>query len=201
MRTAILTLMLALVATLAPLAAAQDDVKEEEPTRPDDAAWVEDCPPDMMCAAGADDPQAYGDEDCIECSGPVDEGSTQNDGGAEPGQALGPEDCIECMQPPREETNGETCMDGAQEGEDCRDDVQYLGPAPEEPTRGPSDGSCEYCRGDDGEEPVVATPISAPVDDAETETQGAAKNDVPAAGLGAILAAFAAAAVLVIRKL
>jgi hypothetical protein len=39
--------------------------------RPDDAAWVEDCPPDMMCAAGAEE---YGSDGCIECTGgPVGE--------------------------------------------------------------------------------------------------------------------------------
>jgi hypothetical protein len=154
MRPTLYIIMLALLA--APIAAAQDDAddtKDDTPERPDHAAWIEDCPPDMMCAAG--DPQPYGDEGCIECSGPVD------DGGAEPGR-LGPDDCIECMRPP---ANEGTCMDGQQENETCRpqrdcvasgssadacgDDVQYLDGGAPEPTRGPADGSCEYCRGDE----------------------------------------------------
>ncbi|MEA3190551.1 MAG: hypothetical protein QOD77_1133 [Thermoplasmata archaeon] len=93
-------LLLALAASLvlAPAALAQ-----EEPACPEgftmtpegcsQQAWVDGCPPDHMCAA-------YGPDDCIDCSGPVD------DGGAG------------------------TCMDGADANETCRDDVQYLGPPP-----------------------------------------------------------------------
>lgn len=75
MRNQLLMLTLATL-TLAPLALAQ----ETNGTRPDDAAWVDDCPPDMMCAAGADEPHAYGPEGCIECSGPAPAGETCMDG-------------------------------------------------------------------------------------------------------------------------
>ena len=99
----LIPLALAALLTLAPAKAddatpACPDGQVESPEGCSDQAWVdpEDCPPEHMCAAGADDPQAYGDEDCIECTGaPVDDPST--------------------------------CMDGAQDGESCQDDVQYLG--------------------------------------------------------------------------
>lgn len=107
MRVLILT-MLALLA-LAPIAAAQEKTNEtDEPARPDDAAWVDDCPPDMMCAAGGDDPQEFGPDGCIECSRGPDDGS-----------------CEFCRG---EDTpnDGSTCMDGASEHEVCRPDVRYL---------------------------------------------------------------------------
>ena len=43
-------LLLAFAAALAPSAFAQEDAVS---ARPDDAAWVEDCPPDAMCAMDA----------------------------------------------------------------------------------------------------------------------------------------------------
>lgn len=179
MRNLHLILMLALLA--APVALAQETnetassvatedksrrntTAAEDPARPNDAAWVDDCPPDMMCAAdagGEERPNQYGNDGCIDCSGPVD--------------------------------NGETCMDGAQQNETCSDDVQYLGG---EPSRGPADGSCEYCRGDN----VDAEPISAPAP-TEQETASSATNAVPGAGLGLVVAAIGIGAVLVIRKL
>lgn len=94
---ALLATLLALLA-FAPLAMAVDNDTTDASDRPDDAAWVEDCPPDMMCA--------YGSEDCIECTrGPAD-GSCENCRG----------DNV---------TDG-TCMDGADAGEACDPDVQYL---------------------------------------------------------------------------
>jgi hypothetical protein len=110
MRTLLATLMLALLA--APIAAAQESNETTtEAPRDGGNAWVEDCPPDMMCAAN--DPQPYGDEDCIHCSGPV----------------RGPADgsCENC----RGDSGDATCMDGAQANESCDPNVQYLGgPAP-----------------------------------------------------------------------
>lgn len=92
------------------------------PDQTPDQAWVDDCPPDMMCAmgngtAGHDEPVAYGPDGCIDCSGPV-------------------------------ESHAGSCMDGT--AADCRDDVQYLDGGAE-PVRGPVDGSCETCRGDAAE--------------------------------------------------
>ncbi|HVL48895.1 MAG TPA: hypothetical protein VM889_10090 [Candidatus Thermoplasmatota archaeon] len=89
------TLILALVSllTMAPLAAAE--YYEGKP----------DCPPDRFCttSAGSEEPQPYGDEECIECSKPVDDSSS--------GDNL---------------TRGEgSCMDGSAEYA-CRGDVQYL---------------------------------------------------------------------------
>ena len=183
--------LLGLLLALAPTALAQEgEEKPSDDARPDDAAWVEDCPPDMMCAAGAEDENAtygdcgaevcaYGGEDCIECSGPSDSG------GAEPGQALGPDDCIDCMRPPADDS-AHTCMDGQQEGETCRDDVQYLDGG--EPTRGPADGSCENCRGEEAE------PISAPAEAAEN------KVPAPAVALVIVASAMALAVLLVARR-
>lgn len=162
------TLLLLTVAT--PFAAAQED---EPPADESHQAWVDDCPPDMMCAfGGAEDanetPESYGDEGCIECSGPVEDDASnetpEHDG------RLGPDDCIDCMTPPA--GNGETCMDGADAGEDC-DDVQYMTP--------PEDG-------DDGAE---TDPISAPADDEPTGVADEEAKAVPAVG-----AAFMAVALL-----
>lgn len=126
MRTTLALALLGLL-TLAPAALA--DGTEEKPACPEGyvespegcsrQAWVDDCPPDMMCAmgngtAGPDEPVQYGPDGCIDCSGPI---------------------------------HSHTCMDGAQEGEACRDDVQYLDGGAE-PVRGPMDGSCENCRGE-----------------------------------------------------
>lgn len=94
-RTALPLALLGLTLAFLPAALAQED----NATRPDDAAWVDDCPPDMMCAAGSDDgtpsvpcPEGetcadkaaaggnpYGAPGCIECSGPVDAPQTQSD--------------------------------------------------------------------------------------------------------------------------
>lgn len=147
MRRLLLCLTLALLA--APLAAAQEDTTD--PARPDDAAWVEDCPPDHMCAAndGDSDTKRPDDGGC-EAEGCVYKGDSD-----EP-IPFGPEGCIECSGPAPSGGSG-TCMDGADAGEECQPDVQYLGG----PTRGPSDGSCENCRGptasDDGGEVTIAS--------------------------------------------
>lgn len=115
MRT-LIPLALAALLAVAP-ATAQDespacpDGQVETPEGCSDQAWVEDCPPEHLCAAG--EPQAYGDEDCIECSGPV---------------SYGPDGCIDCTSAPPPDP--ETCMDGAQEGEACQDDVKSFGPGP-----------------------------------------------------------------------
>lgn len=123
-------LMLALLST-APLAFAQEDAApKDDPTRPDDAAWTEDCPPDMMCAYDA------------------------GNGSAEPGQPLGPDDCIECSTPPKED-GGATCMDGADPGETCDPNVHYM----DAPARGPADGSCENCRGETAVESDAAKAV------------------------------------------
>jgi len=135
---------LALVAllSLAPVMAQETDAQTacpegqvETPEGCSDQAWVDGCPPEMLCAASADnettpqecdadvcDPVAYGNESCIECSGPV---------------PFGNESCIDCSGFPG------ICMDGADANETCDDDVQYLD------GRGPA--GCENCRGDDAE--------------------------------------------------
>ena len=105
-RTAIPALaLLGLLLLSAPLALAQkDDDASGEAARPDDAAWVDDCPPDMMCAMrGADD--KAGDE-AADGSADGDKPTYDGDCGGEvcayqgePG-TLGPDGCIDCMQPP-----------------------------------------------------------------------------------------------------
>lgn len=162
-------LHLALVALLAaaPTALAQD---ERPATCPDGEvddgagtcsrqAWVEDCPRDMMCAAG-EDPEPYGDETCIGCSGPIDEGSsgTCMDGADSDASA-------DASSPPQAEAATET----------CRDDVQSLD------GRGPA--GCENCRGED------TAPIGAPAqgDDATQKAVPAAGALLAVGALGAAL--------------
>jgi hypothetical protein len=120
MRT-LIPLALAALLTVAP-ASAQDespacpDGQVETPEGCSDQAWIDpaDCPPEHMCAAGnPGSTQSYGNESCIDCSGPVDE----------PVQ-YGNESCIDCTSIP---PDPQTCMDGADEGETCLEDVQYLG--------------------------------------------------------------------------
>ena len=115
MRNLISLLLLALL-TAAPLALAQDEPKNEtNETRPDDAAWVEDCPPDMMCAYGGEEEPSRGPED----------GSCENCRGEDqPVLYYGNESCIECSGPAPSQG---TCMDGEDANETCRDDVQYFG--------------------------------------------------------------------------
>lgn len=130
MRTLVLTA--AFLMMLVPTALAGED--DETPTRPpdasadasspsqaagDDAAWVEDCPPDTMCAAGAEEPTR----------GPED-GSCEACRADDTPIPYGPGDCIECSGP----APGDTCMDGAGEGEACDEDVQYIGAPQADPT-------------------------------------------------------------------
>ena len=172
------TLLIALLAlTALPLAAAQDP---DQPTSDDDAqdAWVKDCPPDMMCAYGSG-----GDENAT-YKGDCGADACAYDGTVERPNPYGPEGCVECTGGPVDD--GSPCMDGQQEGESCRDDVQYLD------GRGPP--TCENCRGEDAE------PISAPADGGVTSVEASeAKNEVP---LPAVLVALAAlaAAVLIVRR-
>ncbi|HWH08893.1 MAG TPA: hypothetical protein VNX21_06815, partial [Candidatus Thermoplasmatota archaeon] len=177
------TLLIALLALAAlPVAAAQ------EPDRPtnDDAsqdAWVKDCPPDMMCAYGTGDGAEENATYKGDCGGEVC--ATQ-----ERPNPYGPEGCVECSGPAPDQ--GSTCMDGAEAGEGCRDDVQYL-----DGGRGPP--LCENCRGEE------ADPISAPADGAPGDggvtsvDESAATNDVPLPALLVVFAALAAA-VLVVRR-
>lgn len=174
---------IALLTLLAPLAAAQEETKPEEKPAEGEQAWVDDCPPDRMCAyAGGegepkDEPTYSGD-----CGGEVCASDSP--------EALGPEDCIECSGP-RDDT-GSTCMDGQQENETCRDDVYYL----DGPTRGPADGSCENCRGEEQEPINSHAPAEGEVavqDETATQT-----NSVPAPAIALGLLAAAAVAILVI---
>lgn len=170
------TLLIALLALAAlPVAAAQD--APDRPTNSDGSqdAWVKDCPPDMMCAygEGGDENATYkGDCGAEVCATDAPDGS-----GDRP-VSYGPDGCIECSGPAPDQ--GSTCMDGAEAGEDCRDDVQYLD------GRGPAD--CENCRGEEAE------PISAPA-----EVASGSANDVPLPAVLVVLAALAAA-VLVVRR-
>lgn len=187
MRTLPLALLAAMLAA-APLALAQESNEtkpDEQPPADGGNAWAEDCPPDMMCAFGG------GSANETEKAGePSDDGRVYKDGdkptydgdcGAEV-CAYGDEDCIECSGPV---DSGSSCMDGAQENETCRDDVQYVGG----PGRGPADGSCENCRGG-ADTPVDAVPISAPAGGAEA-AGASAKNPVPGVAVVGTLGALA----------
>lgn len=141
-------------------------------------AWTKDCPPDQYCTygAGSSCDAANGTDECPTYKG---------DCGAEV-CAYGGEGCAECSGPV---DGGSNCMDGQQEGETCRDDVYYMAPPGDEPTRGPADGSCENCRGEE------ADPVSAPAsDDAQ------AKNAVPGAALVGTLAAVGLAGLALRRR-
>lgn len=124
MRTLIVAL-LALMTALAPSALAQEDEKREEPATNDSSenAWVEDCPPGMMCAMEqppADAPQ--------QDNASADEPTYSGDCGGEV--------CAYGQQPsePVQSDDGSTCMDGQQEGETCDDNVYYMdGPGRETP--------------------------------------------------------------------
>jgi hypothetical protein len=125
----------ALLAVAPPAAQADDqaqpacpDGQAETPEGCSQQAWVDDCPPDHLCAAavdGPDEPIAYGNDTCIECSGVAD-------GPAQP----------------------QTCMDGAEAGEVCDGDVQTFGPGVADTGSGPGlDGQPEVVHGDaDGKE-------------------------------------------------
>ncbi|HUR68826.1 MAG TPA: hypothetical protein VM370_06225 [Candidatus Thermoplasmatota archaeon] len=187
MRTLLALLTLSLL-TL-PLAFAQEDNSTRppdgsaDPSSPsqaagDDAAWVDDCPPDMMCAAGANDTDEHPDGRPDVCDADVDCA-----GGTNP---YGSPDCIECTGGPVDA--GSDCMDGADDNETCRDDVYYLGGEPE-PARGPADGSCENCRGD-----VVEPETAGAASDA------AAEKSVPAPAVALVILAGAAALVLSARR-
>lgn len=173
--------MLAALAMTAPLAAAQDDVKtNESDTRPDDAAWTEDCPPDMMCAFGGTE-----DNPCIECSGPVDDGASE----PKDDEYVRDPSCEYCRGAEANDT-ASNCMDGEQEGETCRDDVYYFG-------GGPADSGAV----DDGED---AEPVSAPEGSEGGITSVPESSDepkaVPALGFGALVLAAGAVAVALARK-
>lgn len=137
--------LVAMVLMIAPAALAEDapdatcpEGYVESPEGCSQQAWVDDCPPDMMCAMA--DPEDTQGGDGL----PADrEEPTFGDCGGEVcaydqshNPAYGPEDCIHC-------TPGPTCMDGT--ATDCDDDVQYIGG----PSRGPTDGSCDNCRGEE----------------------------------------------------
>lgn len=98
-RTAIIAALLGLM--LVPAALAQD--ADETPGRPDDAAWVEDCPPDMMCAAGGvEETNESADKDAPTYDGTCDgEVCMYKD---EQPRDFGPEGCIDCMAPAPAET-------------------------------------------------------------------------------------------------
>lgn len=185
----LIAVLLALVAALAPTALAQDEAKSNETeSRPDDAAWVEDCPPDMMCAASdgsteeepSDGPTYDGN-----CGAEVCAYDSHNDAEERPDGSFGPDDCIECSTPPRDEPTSDTCMDGQQEGEACDDDKQYFGG----PDRGPADGSCEYCRGGEGDAGVT-----------DVGTESASNADVPAPALALALLAIGGVAMLALPR-
>lgn len=175
MRNTTCFLLLALLTT-APLALAQES--KEEPTanetRPDDAAWVEDCPPDMMCAATTSEEEpARGPEDgsCENCRGED----------AEPVLSYGNDTCIECSGPAPDQPSG-TCMDGADANESCRDDVQYFGNGPD---------SAPYESG-----PINShAPAGGEQVTASEETKA-----VPAPALAVGILAFAAAALLALPR-
>lgn len=191
MRTLLPLALLAAMLAAAPPALAQESNEtknDEQQEQPADGgnAWVEDCPPDRMCAfgGGAEEPDPAGER-------PTYDGNC----GAEV-CAYGNESCIECSGP---RDGGSTCMDGAQENETCRDDVQYLGG---EPNRGPADGSCESCRGGSAGEaaPAEAEPIRAPADaDAEASSAGA-DNEVPGLALAGTLGALAVVGLALRRR-
>lgn len=113
----LIPLALAALMTLAPTAVQAEDEttcpegQVETPEGCSQQAWVdpEDCPPGHMCAAdaGSDQPLPYGPDGCVECSGPVDD-PAGGDATAQPG----------------------TCMDGADAGGACDNDVMHFGDGP-----------------------------------------------------------------------
>lgn len=127
-----------------PVAVASDDSTNQTP---DDHAWVEDCPPDMLCAASEGNATAPhtecpdGASDCMPTKAP---------GGPRPTNAT-----------------SDNCMDGQQAGESCDPDVYYLGghsggaPTPVPPTNDSADVASQDARAVPAPSVVVALGIVA----------------------------------------
>jgi hypothetical protein len=130
--------LLAGLLMLAPLAAnaaadGEDGSPGSDALRPDDAAWVDDCPPDMMCAMDRDDNATRGPEDCEYCR-------------------YGPDDCIDCSAP----------VDNTTWGTDCPPDVWCMndGPVDEPPIC--EGGPCDYDPSGESNDPEAGeAPIGA----------------------------------------
>lgn len=110
----LIALMIAMLLFAAPMALAQED--PNTPTNdsdPEDKAWVDDCPPDHMCAFDAgEEPATESDEPTYDgnCGGaePTGEARTNESSSSEvcgydESHSLGPEGCIECSLPPTQD--------------------------------------------------------------------------------------------------
>ncbi|HEV8361810.1 MAG TPA: hypothetical protein VGR28_15275 [Candidatus Thermoplasmatota archaeon] len=129
------------------------------------AEWYEgkaQCAEGQACTMSAEEPIAYGSEDCVDCSMAPSDGNVSRpqedcvdwcprdagDGDATYGDCGGEVCAYDELADP-----GATCMDGEQEGEVCRDDVQYLGGP-----RGASDAPNPEIRDVGHEMPAKAVP-------------------------------------------
>jgi len=169
---------------LAPLVAADGEKSNETTSDEGRQAWVDDCPEDMMCAMGGqpeeqpEDGVTRGPEGCEYCRGGSDEPTYDgNCGGEVCAYGADDPDAPDSNEGGGPVGSGSTCMDGEQEGEVCRDDVQYL----------------------DGREPSSSDPMyeSAP---ATGDNADDARRTVPGFGLGAAVAALGALALVAARR-
>lgn len=138
MRTS-LALALASFAMLAPAAFAQDeaacpDGQVSTPEGCSQQAWMDDCPPDHMCAAG-------------------------NPGNPDNGTVDGSSDCMDGQQ--GNETCRDDVMYFGGGPADSGPADPAADPAAD-PSRGPADGSCDNCRGDGAAHPDTADAKGAP---------------------------------------
>lgn len=178
--------LLASAVTLAPTAAAEKST--DNSTDEGENAWVEDCPPDMMCAFGgsveedantSDEGENAWVEDCppdMMCAAGSEDSNATDEGDKAWVEDCPPDRVCAYNDPNQSVDNssdaGSNCMDGEQEGETCDDNRHYMTPP------------------DDGREPAPADsntevdPISAPADDEHTTQEagegGAQRNNVPA---------------------
>lgn len=166
-----------------------------------------DCPPDMACTlsaptegaapegnATAGDSQAYGPDDCIDCTkapegrGPADCEYCRGDDGAGDGPTYG--DCggevcaYDGVKGPPPPANGGTCMDGAEVWEICDREVHYL-------DGGTANGGPP--------EPIADRDGGASGDNPEVQSLGANAAAVPGV-VGLAFAVSAGAVLLVARR-
>lgn len=161
----------ALLLVALPAAFAQDEGNQTT----ENPAWVQDCPPDMMCAASEGNATDNTNDTKPHVDCPPGETCTDKAAGG--------------ARSPQGNATSDNCMDGQQEGEVCDGNVYYMTPPP---TRGPANGTCEECRGD------VASPLQGSPENAQTASDAASKT-VPAFSVIAVFVAFAVAVGVVAR--
>lgn len=181
MRTLLPLALVAALATMTPLALAQDAEKTDAP-QDGGEAWTKDCPPDMMCAYSG------GEREAVDCTDPANASY---------------EACAVCEDCPKSHADA---GDQPTNAGDCGADVCALDGGPQGRCM---DGSaecdwsdCPNCRTLDGSENAEdladdsgpADPVRAESDDTKVQ------NEVPGVALVGTLAVLAGAAIVLRRR-